>query len=169
MKKFLMASVFVAVVPNVSYAGMAPQITLEQAQKAIKAALAASPEDTMSVWVVDKDGVPIAMAHPNCAPTIGVSGALGKAVVSAYFGAPSLNFDPRFTPQPNPNPTITMANTWKVSGWEPMNFAKGGVPIKRMDHDNNLDTVGAIACGGGTPDQDQTCADAGAAVLNASN
>ncbi len=148
-----------------AFAGMPAPLLVADAQAAIAAASKAIPNEIETVWVVDKAGDPLAMLHPASAPTLGIPGALGKAVISAWSGQSSSAFDPRVTPAAANNPTIAAMLSEHASGWKTLVPSQGAEPVKRMDDEGNLVTIGAVGCGGGTPDQDETCARIGVAAI----
>jgi len=77
----------------------------------------------------------------------------GKAVAAAAFGISTRDMVERASV----NPAFWSALPSLVNGVLP---TTGAVPIKLNGH-----VVGAIGCGGGTPDQDHECAQAGAAAF----
>ena len=160
------ACAIVLAAPASAYATMPEALTVAEADAAIAAAQKASPPDTETVWVTNQFGVPIAMAHPNCAPEAGIQGAYGKAQISAQFAQPSLNFDPRYSKNPLAvnSPTVPALSS-HADGWHAFNPSQGAEPYFRKDSEGNNDLVAVVACGGGSADQDEVCALAGVAAL----
>jgi len=166
MRKMLLATAsLIGLTGTPAFAGMPAPLLIADAQAAIAAASKAIPNEIETVWVVDKAGDPLAMLHPACAPTLGIPGALGKAVISAWSGQSSSAFDPRVTPAAANNMTIAAMVSEHASGWKTFVPSQGAEPIKRLDNEGNPVTIGAVGCGGGTPDQDETCAQMGVAAV----
>ncbi|MFT4247855.1 MAG: heme-binding protein [Pseudomonas sp.] len=130
-------------------------LTLEQAQHAIAAAIAAAGERglQLSIAVCDRGGRLLAFARMDQAGWGSVYGAQGKAVASAATGAPSGRI---------PADLPVMVATAQRDGGH-MIFAQGAMPIHR---DGQL--VGAIGVGGARSAQDdEDCARAGADAVAA--
>ena len=127
-------------------------LTLEQANEAVAAAIrqARGMHIRISVAVCDTGGHLIAFGRMDEAGWAGVYGAQGKAIASAATGSPSGRI---------PSDLHVMRRINELSG-DRMIYSQGAVPIVI---DGKL--VGAIGAGGGTAEQDEACASAGAAVL----
>ena len=129
-------------------------LTLEDANRVMAAAIAQANELNIkvSVAVVDAGGRLIGLQRMDGAIWASAYGCQGKAVASAAFGRPSGAMQARAD-------TPTPAGIRHRSGSE-MIFGQGAVPIIR-------DGVVAGACGvgGGTSEEDEQCAAAGAAAL----
>ena len=127
-------------------------MTLQQANEAIAAAIrhALQLDIRISVAVCDEGGHPVALARMDGAGWAATYGALGKATASAATGSRSGRI---------PSDLHVMHRINELSG-DRMIFSQGAVPIVV---DARL--VGAIGAGGGTAEQDELCAAAGAAVL----
>ena len=128
-------------------------ITLANANEAIVAALhaAAKNDIKVSVSVCDVGGQLLAFSRMDEAAWASVYGAQGKAIASAATGSPSGRI---------PADLPVMQKTNELSG-NRMVYSKGAVPIII---DGKL--AGAIGVGGGTGEEDEECAIAGAAVLS---
>jgi glc operon protein GlcG len=129
-------------------------ITLNQANRVLRATLkkAADLNIKVSAAVVDAGGRLVAFQRMDGAIWGSAYGSQGKAVASAAFGRPSGVMQERAT-QPTPS-GINAA-----SGGE-MIMGQGAVPLFR-----NGVLVGACGVGGGTSQEDEDCAAAGAAAL----
>ena len=127
-------------------------LTLQQANEAIAAAIrhALQLGIRISVAVCDEGGHPVALARMDGAGWAATYGALGKAAASAATGSRSGRI---------PSDLHVMGRINELSG-ERMIFSQGAVPIVV-----DATLVGAIGAGGGTAEQDELCAAAGAAVL----
>ena len=129
-------------------------ITLNQANRVLRAALKKAEEldIKISAAVVDDGGRLVAMQRQDGAIWASAYGCQGKAVASTAFGRPSGMMQERAT-----QPTPMGINA--ASGGE-MIMGQGAVPLFR-----NGNLVGACGVGGGTSQQDEDCASAGAAAL----
>ena len=129
-------------------------LTLEEANRILKGALdkAASLNIKVSAAVCDAGGRLIALQRMDNAIWASVYGSQGKAVASAAFARPSGVMQERAN-QPTP------AGINAASGGE-MIMGQGAVPLFR-----NGVLVGACGVGGGTSQEDEDCAAAGAAAL----
>lgn len=107
----------------------------------------------ISVAVCDDGGHPVAFARMDGAGWAASYGALGKATASAATGSPSGRI---------PSELHVMRRINKLAG-DRMIFSQGAVPIVVSG-----ELIGAIGAGGGTAEQDEACAAAGAAALVAS-
>ena len=127
-------------------------LTLVDAQRMIQAAIAQANEIQvkLSVAVCDAGGTLLAFSRMDGAIAISTVVAQGKAAASAGFGRPSgaLNAD---------SPVIQAVIATMGGRMLP---ARGAVPVLQ---DGVL--VGAIGASGATAEQDEQCAQAGAAVL----
>ena len=103
----------------------------------------------VNIAVVDAGGRLVASARMDGATWSGVWGAQGKAITSAAFGRPSGLLQER-------NNLPIMEGIRHAEGGN-MIMHQGAVPIFR---DGAL--IGAIGVGGGTSEQDEACAQAGA-------
>jgi len=125
-----------------------PGPSLADAKKAIAAAQATAVtlKTNLSCVVLDSRGAVVAAERMDKAPFFTVDVARGKALVSASFGAPS--------------GALTQLSTSGIGNLLPGPaqpvFLQGAVPIKGG---------GSIGCSGGTGQQDEDGAKAGAALL----
>ena len=147
-----------------------PQLSMTDACKAVDAALAAQPGVNENVAVVDADGSLVCFKHRDGAIHAGVPGSIGKAVASAFFGISSAQLEGRMgaaawvSPQAGvksaaPLPVPTLPGVAAASLPAPI-YSQGAKPIIRGGV-----VDGAVGCGGGTAEQDEVCATAGAGVL----
>ncbi|MDH3602142.1 MAG: heme-binding protein [Candidatus Tectomicrobia bacterium] len=129
-------------------------ITLEEADRALTAAIAKANEQgtKMNIAVVDAGGRLVAFKRMNGAIWAGVYGSQGKAVTSAAFGRDS------GVMQERAGAPIIQGIMMAEGGH--MIPSQGAVPILR-----NGVVIGAIGCGGGTGQEDEDCARAGAAAV----
>ena len=129
-------------------------LTLEDSNRIMAAAIAKAEELNIkvSVAVVDSGGRLIGLQRMDGASWASADGCQGKAVASAAFGRPSGAMQDRAT-------TPTPAGIRERSGSE-MIFGQGAVPIIADGA-----VVGACGVGGGTSEEDEQCAAAGAAAL----
>jgi glc operon protein GlcG len=129
-------------------------ITLEEAERALDAAVATANEQgtKMNIAVVDAGGRLVAFKRMNGAIWAGVYGSQGKAVASAAFGRDSGVMQERAGA-----PIIQGIMTAEGGHMIP---SQGAVPIIR-----NGVVIGAIGCGGGTGQEDEDCARAGAEAV----
>ena len=125
---------------------------LETANRAVAAAMlqARQMNIAISVAVCDDGGHPVAFARMDGAGWAASYGALGKATASAATGSPSGRIPPDLH---------VMQRINELAG-DRMIFSQGAVPVVL---DGEL--VGAIGAGGGTAEQDEACAAAGAAAV----
>ena len=128
-------------------------LTLEEANRMLQAAVTRARERNfkLSVVVVDAGGHLLAFNRMDGANWATATVVQGKAVTSAGFGRPSGFFQTNYTP-------VVQAVMANYGGR--MLADQGGVPIFR-----NGELVGAIACSGASSQQDEECAQAGAAAL----
>ena len=129
-------------------------ITLEEADRALDAAIAKANEQgtKMNIAVVDAGGRLVAFKRMDGAIWAGVYGSQGKAVASAAFGRDSGVMQERAG--------APIIQGIMVAEGGHMIPSQGAVPIVR-----NGVVIGAIGCGGGTGQEDEDCARAGAAAV----
>lgn len=129
-------------------------LTLDEANRIIDGAIAKATELNIriSVAVCDAGGRLVAFQRMNNAIWASVYGSQGKAVASAAFGRASGELSER-AHQPTPAGIAAAEGGHMIMG-------QGAVPILR---NGTLD--GACGVGGGTAQQDEDCARAGAAKL----
>jgi uncharacterized protein GlcG (DUF336 family) len=129
-------------------------ITLDEANRALDAAMAKATEQgtKMNIAVVDAGGRLVAFKRMDGAIWAGVYGSQGKAVASAAFGRDSGVMQERAG-----SPIIQGIMVAEGGHMIP---SQGAVPITR-----NGVVIGAIGCGGGTGQEDEDCARAGAAAV----
>lgn len=129
-------------------------ITLDEANRALDAAIAKATEQgtKMNIAVVDAGGRLVAFKRMDGAIWAGVYGSQGKAVASAAFGRDSGVMQERAG-----SPIIQGIMMAEGGHMIP---SQGAVPITR-----NGVVIGAIGCGGGTGQEDEDCARAGAAAV----
>lgn len=131
-----------------------PSISLSQANRVLRATLKKAEELNIKVCaaVVDDGGRLVAFQRMDGAFFAGVYGSQGKAVASAAFARPSGVMAER-ADQPTPRGINAASGGHMIMG-------QGAVPLLR-----NGNLVGAVGVGGGTSQQDEDCAAAGAAAL----
>jgi uncharacterized protein GlcG (DUF336 family) len=129
-------------------------ITLDEANRALDAAIAKATEQgtKMNIAVVDAGGRLVAFKRMDGAIWAGVYGSQGKAVASAAFGRDSGVMQERAG-------SAIIQGIMVAEGGH-MIPSQGAVPIIR-----NGVVIGAIGCGGGTGQEDEDCARAGAAAV----
>jgi len=129
-------------------------ITLNQANRVLRATLAKASELNIKVTaaVVDDGGRLVALQRMDGAIWASVYGSQGKAVASAAFGRPSGVMQERAS-QPTPAGIAAAEGGHMIMG-------QGAVPLFR-----NGVLVGACGVGGGTSQEDEDCAKAGAEAL----
>ena len=129
-------------------------LTLADTNRIMAAALAKAGELNIkvSVAVVDAGGRLIGLQRMDGAIWASAYGCQGKAVASSAFGRPSGELQARAD---SPTP----AGIRQRSGAE-MIMGQGAVPIIVGG-----EVVGACGVGGGTSEEDEACAAAGAGVL----
>jgi len=129
-------------------------LSLEEANRIVRGALAKAQELNIriSAAVCDAGGRLIALERMDGAIWASVYGSQGKAVASAAFGRPSGEMAQR-ADQPTPRGIALAEGGHMIMG-------QGAVPIIR-----NGIVEGACGVGGGTSQQDEDCARAGAAQL----
>jgi len=129
-------------------------ITLNQANRVLRATLAKATELDIKVTaaVVDDGGRLVALQRMDGAIWAGVYGSQGKAIASAAFGRKSGEMAAR-ADQPTPRGIALAEGGHMIMG-------QGAVPLFR-----NGVLIGACGVGGGTSQEDEDCAAAGAATL----
>ena len=129
-------------------------LTLSESNRIMAAAIAKAEELNIkvSVAVVDAGGRLIGLQRMDGAIWASAYGCQSKAVASAAFGRPSGEMQDRAT-------APTPAGIRERSGSE-MIFGQGAVPII-----SDGSVVGACGVGGGTSQEDEDCAAAGAGAL----
>lgn len=127
-------------------------MTLEEANRIADAAIAKAKDLNIriSVAVCDTGGRLVAFQRMNNAIWASVYGSQGKAIASAAFGRPSGELSER-AHHPTPAGIAAAEGGHMIMG-------QGAVPILR---DGTVE--GACGVGGGTAQQDEDCARAGAA------
>jgi glc operon protein GlcG len=129
-------------------------LSLEEANRILRGALAKAEELNIriSAAVCDAGGRLIALQRMDGAIWASAYGCQGKAIASAAFGRPSGEMAER-ADQPTPRGIAAAEGGHMIMG-------QGAVPILR-----NGVVEGACGVGGGTSQQDEDCAAAGAAAL----
>jgi glc operon protein GlcG len=129
-------------------------LSLEEANRILRGALAKAEELNIriSAAVCDAGGRLIALQRMDGAIWASAYGCQGKAIASAAFGRPSGEMAER-ADQPTPRGIAAAEGGHMIMG-------QGAVPILR-----NGVVEGACGVGGGTSQQDEDCARAGAAQL----
>ena len=129
-------------------------ITLAEAVKVCEGAIAKAQElgINISVSVVNSATVLVTMQKMDGGTLLGVEASRGKAVASVIFGQPSGDLESRAD-----RPTFR-AITIQMGGRFIM--GRGAVPIIR-----DGEVIGACGAGGGTAEQDEECARAGASAI----
>ncbi len=129
-------------------------ISLADANRIVEGAIALAQELNIkvSVAVCDAGGRLIAFNRMDGAIWAGVYGSQGKAVASAAFGRTSGVLQER-ADQPTPRGIAIAEGGHMIMG-------QGGVPIIR-----DGEVQGAVGVGGGTGQEDEECAQAGADKL----
>jgi glc operon protein GlcG len=129
-------------------------LSLDDANRILRTTLAKAAELNIKVSaaVVDAGGRLVAFQRMDNAIWAGVYGSQGKAVASAAFGRPSGVMQERAS-QPTPAGIAAAEGGHMIMG-------QGAVPIVRDGI-----VIGACGVGGGTSQEDEDCAKAGAAAL----
>ena len=124
-------------------------LTLAEANRVAQTAIAKAEELNIkiNVAVCDSGGRLVAFGRMDGAIWAGSYGSQGKAVASAAFGRPSGNIN---ADAATPRGIVTAEGGHMICG-------QGGVPIVRGGA-----VEGACGVGGGTAEQDEVCAQAGA-------
>lgn len=131
-------------------------ITLAEANKVIAGAVtkAEAIGAKMNIAVCDAGGRLVAFQRMDGAMWAGSFGSQGKAIASAAFGRPSGDLTPRAE-----HPTLRGI---AMAEGNHMFYGQGAVPIFRGGV-----LIGACGVGGGTAQEDEDCARAGAEKLTA--
>jgi glc operon protein GlcG len=159
LQGFLIILAFAIVAPSTTSQAMATPLSLADALQLIDAAQkeAESKSFRVSFAIVDARGDLIAMARVSGAAAGTADTAIGKAMISAFFGQKSAALAAGAT-----NPVLQALND---STGGRFRFLQGGVPIVRNGY-----TLCAIAASGATSQQDEdTVSTALAAVAGRSN
>ncbi|MFT6581803.1 MAG: hypothetical protein ACJAU6_002244 [Alphaproteobacteria bacterium] len=129
-------------------------LTLKDANRVAQGAMdkARDLNININVAVCDAGGRLMAFQRMDNAMWAGVYGSQGKAIASAAFGRPSGAFTDRAG-----HPTMAGI---RVHEGDHMILGQGAVPISRDGVH-----LGAVGVGGGTAQEDEDCAAAGAAKL----
>jgi glc operon protein GlcG len=129
-------------------------ISLNQANRVLRATLKKAEELNIKVSaaVVDDGGRLVAFQRMDGAIWASAYGSQGKAVASSAFARPSGVMQERAT-QPTPAGINAASGGLMIMG-------QGAVPLFR-----NGNLIGAVGVGGGTSQEDEDCAAAGAAAL----
>ncbi len=133
------------------------EITLEMAEKAVKAAQAKARElgTAMTVTVVDTGGRLVLSARGDGTGFFTPETSRAKAVAAAAFRRSTKEMAKLRETSP-----AFWGNVTAISGGQALPSI-GAVPLLV---DGKV--IGAIGCGGGTGDQDHACAEAGAAAVS---
>jgi glc operon protein GlcG len=128
-------------------------LTLDEANRIIEGAIGKARELNIrvSVAVCDAGGRLVAFQRMDNAIWASAYGSQGKAIASAAFGRPSGELTER-AEHPTPRGIAAASGGHMIMG-------QGAVPILR-----NGAVEGACGVGGGTAQQDEDCARAGAAA-----
>ena len=134
-------------------------LTLEMAEKALKAAQAKAREQgtPMTVTVVDEAGRLVLSARGDGAGFFTPETSRAKAVAAAAFRRPTKDMANLRESAP-----AFWGNVAAVLGGEALPSI-GAFPII-----SGGKVIGAVGCGGGTGEQDHLCAEAGAAAISSS-
>jgi uncharacterized protein GlcG (DUF336 family) len=131
------------------------ELTLEMAETAVRAARAKAVTlgSPMTITVVDEAGRLVLSARGDGTGFFTPETSRAKAVAAAAFRKSTAEIGPQ----------VKTSTFWSllptIVGGEALPSA-GGAPIVR-----NGRVIGGIGCGGGTGEQDQECAEAGAAAV----
>ena len=130
-------------------------MTLDEANQITRAAMAKAIQlgILINVAVVDAGGRLMAFQRMDGAIWAGAYGSQGKAIASAAFGRPSGDMTARAD-----HPTLRGI---VAAEGDHMMLGQGGVPVLRDGR-----VVGACGVGGGTGEEDEICAQAGADAVN---
>ena len=131
------------------------EMTLEMAEKAITAARVKGQElgTPMAVSVVDAAGRLVMFVRGDGTGFFTPESTKGKAVAAAALRRPTSELA-NFGGNPT---TLAIYSSIVPGGFWP---APGGCPVVK---DGRI--IGAVGCGGGSGEQDQACAEAGAKAL----
>jgi glc operon protein GlcG len=133
-------------------------LTLEQAERAVKAALAKAKTlgTVMTVSVVDEAGRLVMTARGDGAGFFTPETSRAKAVAAAALRRTTKEMADTLTKSPAFWSALPSVLPGQVLP------SMGGVPIVARGR-----VIGAVGCGGGTGEQDHECAVAGAAAVDA--
>lgn len=133
------------------------EITLEVAERAVKAAQAKARElnTPMTVSVVDEAGRLVLCARGDGAGFFTPETSRAKAVAAAAFRRSTKEMGEMR--QTSPAFWANLATVMQGQGLPSI----GAVPLTSQGR-----VIGAIGCGGGTGEQDHLCAEAGASTVN---
>lgn len=129
-------------------------VTITEAERVLQAAKAKAQEQgtKMSIAVVDARGDPVAALRMDGARYLTFDVARGKAFAAAVFGQPSGELTAR-ADNPVFRSVVLMEGGRLVMG-------QGAVPLRRGN-----EVIGAVGASGGTGQEDEDVAKAGAAKL----
>lgn len=129
-------------------------LTLEDSNRVIAATIAKAKELNILVCVAvcDAGGRLVSFQRMDNAIWAAVYGSQGKAIASAAFGRPSGDLTAR-ADHPTPRGIREASGGHMIMGQGAVPILRGGV------------VVGAVGVGGGTAQEDEDCAKAGAAAL----
>lgn len=135
------------------------ELTLEMAEKAVRAAQAKARElgTPMTVTVVDAAGRLILCARGDGSGFFTPETSRAKAVAAAAFRRPTKDMVKLRESAP-----AFWGNVAAVLGGQALPSI-GAVPLLSGEK-----VIGAVGCGGGTGEQDHLCAEAGAAAISSS-
>jgi uncharacterized protein GlcG (DUF336 family) len=132
------------------------ELTLEKAERAVKAAQAKARElgAPMTVTVVDAGGRLVVSARGDGTGFFTPETSRAKAVAAAAFRRATKEMTNLRESAP-----AFWGNVASVLGGQALPSI-GGVPVR-----SGGQVIGAVGCGGGTGEQDHLCAEAGAAAI----
>jgi uncharacterized protein GlcG (DUF336 family) len=132
------------------------ELTLEMAEQALRAALARARElgSPMTVTVVDEGGRLVLCARGDGTGFFTPETSRAKAVAAAAFRRSTTELSELAAKGSAFWKTVPVILEGQALP------TPGGAPLVRGGH-----LIGGIGCGGGTGEQDQQCADAGAATV----
>ena len=131
-------------------------VTLAEAVPVCEGAIARARElgIKIAVAVVDSGTNLVAMQKMDGALVVAIDGSRGKAVASVIFGQPSGELEER-----SKRPTF---RALEIQWGGRFIMGQGAIPISR-----DGEVIGACGVGGGTPQEDEDCARAGLATMQA--
>jgi uncharacterized protein GlcG (DUF336 family) len=129
-------------------------LSYEQAERALKAAIAKAAEMNIAVAiaVVDDKGGPVALGRIDGARSFTGEVAIGKAKASALFGNPSGRLAQNV-------PAAIAGAVTEITGGRAI-FWQGAVPIR-----SGGDLIGAIGASGSSSENDEIVSQAGADAI----
>jgi glc operon protein GlcG len=132
------------------------ELTLEMAEQALRAAQARARElgSPMTVTIVDEGGRLVLCARGDSTGFFTPETSRAKAVAAAAFRRSTTELSELAAKGSAFWKTVPVILEGQALP------TPGGAPLMRGGH-----IIGGIGCGGGTGDQDQQCADAGAATV----